>query len=194
MQNLLAISTTAGCIVAVRANGKTVIRTNPERHGLAEYLVPLIKNALAEAGIGFADLHRIGAVTGPGSFTGLRVGLATAQGLQLALDCELVGITAFDLYRHGVAGKCAVALDTLRGDCFSAGYDGEAMWLEPAVRMLNEIQAMNVPVYGDLPFATKPDDAQLADSLLALTVISAAPATPYYLREAEISKPKTVVA
>lgn len=189
MTNILAMSTVAGCIVAVQAGDRVVVKTNAERHGMAEYLVPLIQQALAEAGIGFGDLQRIGAVTGPGSFTGLRVGLATAQGLQLALDCKLVGITAFDLYREAaqVDADYVIALDTLRGDCFSMGPN-----LPPAVRSLDEVQALGVPVIGDLPFATKPSDEAMAAALLKLTAASDQPATPYYLREAEISKPKQV--
>ena len=54
------------------------------QRGHAEALMPLIARVMERAGIGFADLDRIAVTTGPGSFTGLRVGIAAARGIALA--------------------------------------------------------------------------------------------------------------
>jgi tRNA threonylcarbamoyladenosine biosynthesis protein TsaB len=61
--------------------------------GHAEALIPLIKRVVDHAGIAFADLDRVAVTTGPGSFTGLRVGIAAARGLSLAAGRPAVGLT-----------------------------------------------------------------------------------------------------
>ena len=58
--------------------------------------MPMVEAALAEAGIAFADLDRIAVTTGPGSFTGVRVGIAAARGLALALDIPAVGVGSLE--------------------------------------------------------------------------------------------------
>ena len=62
------------------------------RVGHAERLMPMIIAALAGAGVGFADLGRIAATCGPGSFTGVRTGIAAARALALAIGCPAVGV------------------------------------------------------------------------------------------------------
>ena len=59
-----------------------------------EWLLQSIEDLLAKASLGKEDLDAIGVVLGPGSFTGLRVGLATAKGLSLAADCPLLGVSS----------------------------------------------------------------------------------------------------
>jgi tRNA threonylcarbamoyl adenosine modification protein YeaZ len=60
--------------------------------GHADALAPMIKEVMDEAGIAFSALERIGVTLGPGTFTGVRTGIAMARGLVLALDCPVVGI------------------------------------------------------------------------------------------------------
>ncbi len=64
--------------------------------GHAEALVPMIERTMADTGIEFAQLDRIAVTTGPGSFTGLRVGIATARGLGLALGIPVTGVVTLD--------------------------------------------------------------------------------------------------
>jgi tRNA threonylcarbamoyladenosine biosynthesis protein TsaB len=61
--------------------------------GHAEALMPLVKRVMDHSGLSFADLDRIAVTTGPGSFTGLRVGIAAARGLGLASGKPMVGLT-----------------------------------------------------------------------------------------------------
>lgn len=63
------------------------------KRGHAEALMPLVARVMKEAGIAFTSLDRVAATTGPGSFTGLRVGLSAARGLALAANKPAVGIT-----------------------------------------------------------------------------------------------------
>src|ERR1700744_6532990 len=81
------------CSVAV-LDGERVLASAREvmARGHQERLAPMARDVVAEAGIGFAALEGIAATVGPGSFTGLRVGVAFAKGLALALDKPTVGI------------------------------------------------------------------------------------------------------
>lgn len=201
MEAVLAFSTASTGLVAVQAGGRLVMRFNENRRGQVEYLIPLIDSALDEAGISYKDLSRIGIVVGPGSFTGLRVGLAAARGFGLALKIPVVGISAFELYAKASAqhGRVLVALDTQRDDCFSIGYDGEKIWLPPMVRdsatlqqIINQVQPT---VLGDAfsqlngQHELPAENAQLAAALLALTLSgdpAEQPPEPYYLRAPDI--------
>jgi tRNA threonylcarbamoyladenosine biosynthesis protein TsaB len=66
--------------------------------GHAEALMPLLSRVMAASGLGFAALDRIAVTTGPGSFTGLRVGLSAARGLALASNRPVVGVTTLSAY------------------------------------------------------------------------------------------------
>jgi tRNA threonylcarbamoyladenosine biosynthesis protein TsaB len=91
---LLAIDTAfEACSVAVAAGeAEPVIRSDIVDRAHAEHLMPMIADAMAEAGLTFADLDRIAVTVGPGSFTGLRIGIAAARGLALVTGAEAVGI------------------------------------------------------------------------------------------------------
>jgi len=77
------------------------------------------ENFLAECGATWHDVTAIGVITGPGSFTGIRMGIAYAKGLAMGLDIPVVGISAFDLY-FATAPDAFVAIDSGRGDFFVA--------------------------------------------------------------------------
>ncbi|MGE4527164.1 MAG: tRNA (adenosine(37)-N6)-threonylcarbamoyltransferase complex dimerization subunit type 1 TsaB, partial [Rhodospirillaceae bacterium] len=111
-------------------------------HGQAEALIPLLQQAVAEAGVAFADLAAVVATVGPGSFTGLRVGLAAAQGLGLAADCPVVGVSSPAAWAMTLGGPLRVVLDTRRGDAFVQDFGADGLPLaEAAVMPLAEAQA-----------------------------------------------------
>ena len=68
------------------------------KRGHAEALMPLIARVVEQSGIAFAALDRIAVTTGPGSFTGLRVGLSAARGIALAANKPVVGLTTLSAY------------------------------------------------------------------------------------------------
>ena len=70
----------------------------PMQRGHAEALMPLVKRVMDRASTSFAQIDRIAVTTGPGSFTGLRVGIAAARGLALAAGKPAVGITTLAAY------------------------------------------------------------------------------------------------
>lgn len=105
---LLAIDTASeACSVGVVFGANTVVRTNLVGRGHAEILMGQVESAMAEAGLEFADLDRIAVVVGPGSFTGLRVGIAAARGFALASSKPAVGIGALAV--HAEAARASHA-------------------------------------------------------------------------------------
>ncbi|MGJ5204154.1 tRNA (adenosine(37)-N6)-threonylcarbamoyltransferase complex dimerization subunit type 1 TsaB [Bradyrhizobium sp. HKCCYLR20261] len=83
--------------------------TLPMKRGHAEALMPLLARVMQQSGIGFADLDRIAVTTGPGSFTGLRVGLSAARGIALAAHKPVVGVTTLSAYAAPVVTEDGVS-------------------------------------------------------------------------------------
>jgi tRNA threonylcarbamoyladenosine biosynthesis protein TsaB len=103
-----------------------------ERPGHAAQLLALAHELLDEAGIGFADVDRIAVGLGPGTFTGLRIGVATARALAQAARADLVGVSTLRALAAAAepdapAGSGVLAvIDARRGEVFAAGWrDGE---------------------------------------------------------------------
>jgi tRNA threonylcarbamoyl adenosine modification protein YeaZ len=94
---VLAIDTAlAACSAAVLDTGRGTIvgrESLPMERGQAEVLMPLVARVMEQAGIDFASLDRIAVTVGPGSFTGLRVGIAAARGIALAAGKPAVGLS-----------------------------------------------------------------------------------------------------
>jgi tRNA threonylcarbamoyladenosine biosynthesis protein TsaB len=77
----------------------------PMKRGHAEALMPLIARVIEASGIGFAALDRIAVTTGPGSFTGLRVGLSAARGIALAANKPVVGLPTLTAYAAPIVSQ-----------------------------------------------------------------------------------------
>ncbi len=101
------------------------------RHG--ENLFGQIESALAEAGVSRSELSLIGVDVGPGKFTSLRVGLATAKGLALGLDIPIVGVSSLRVLARSTDADSSLVrvpvMNAYRGDLFAAAYvlDGEQL-------------------------------------------------------------------
>jgi tRNA threonylcarbamoyladenosine biosynthesis protein TsaB len=99
---VLAIDTAlAACSAAVldtEYGGIVASESLPMLRGHAEALMPLVHRVMQQAGFGLADIDRIAVTTGPGSFTGLRVGIAAARGLALAAEKPAVGLSTLSAY------------------------------------------------------------------------------------------------
>ena len=127
----LALDTCLGaCSVAVVDGDRTLAdASEPMTRGHQERLAPMTREVMAAAGVAFSDLDRIGVTVGPGSFTGLRVGLAFAKGLALALDIPCLGVGALVALAAGVKteGICVAVIDSGRGLVYRQTYQsGEA--------------------------------------------------------------------
>ena len=106
---ILAIDTALdACAAAVLdTNAAKIIAQEslPMKRGHAEALMPLIARVMKDSGIAFASLDRIAATTGPGSFTGLRVGLSAARGIALAAGKPVVGLTTLTAYAAPIVSE-----------------------------------------------------------------------------------------
>ncbi len=93
--------------------------------GHAERLFPLIQTALSKAQLTFEDLDRLGVNIGPGSFTGIRVGVSAMRGLALALDLPLVGVTIFEglADETQIGQPLLVVLDARRDQVYAQLFD-----------------------------------------------------------------------
>jgi len=125
---VLAIDTAGeNCAVALaRAGGSvTILARHSENigRGQAERLMAMVGETLAAAGLSYADLARIAVTTGPGSFTGTRIGVAAARGLALALAIPAVGVGVLDALIEeaggGTGGLAVAALDARRGEIYA---------------------------------------------------------------------------
>ena len=128
---ILAIDTALGrgSVALVRGDTCLAEQTEDNPRALAERLVPMIDTALAEARLTYNALDRIGVVTGPGTFTGLRIGVATARGLMLASGVPAWGITSLEALATTYAPLAhtgehlIVAQDARRGELFVQIFD-----------------------------------------------------------------------
>ncbi|HEX2102094.1 MAG TPA: tRNA (adenosine(37)-N6)-threonylcarbamoyltransferase complex dimerization subunit type 1 TsaB [Solirubrobacteraceae bacterium] len=108
-----------------------------ERPGHASQLLPLARALLDRAGLTFADVARIGVGVGPGTFTGLRIGVATARALAQGSGAELAAVSTLRALAEGAGhdGPVLAVLDARRGEAFAAAYRGGEELIAPvAVR------------------------------------------------------------
>jgi tRNA threonylcarbamoyladenosine biosynthesis protein TsaB len=102
-----ALDACAAAVLDTKAARLVAQESHPMKRGHAEALMPLIARVMNEAAIGFTALDRIVVTTGPGSFTGLRVGLSAARGIALAADRPVVGVTTLGAYAAPVVSTNA---------------------------------------------------------------------------------------
>jgi tRNA threonylcarbamoyladenosine biosynthesis protein TsaB len=96
----------------------------PPRH--ARDLLPRAAEAMERAGVGFADIEAIAVGVGPGTFTGLRIGVATARGIAHAHGLELRPVSSLATLAAGIDAPLRLALiDARRGELFAALHDGD---------------------------------------------------------------------
>jgi tRNA threonylcarbamoyladenosine biosynthesis protein TsaB len=95
---ILGIETSNGkCSVALSLDGQILYSIyNSENSKQAEHLIVIIQEVLKKVSRGFSEIDYIASSTGPGSFTGIRIGLAGAKGLALALDKKVIGVNNFE--------------------------------------------------------------------------------------------------
>jgi tRNA threonylcarbamoyladenosine biosynthesis protein TsaB len=128
---ILAIDSAGLACSAVVAVGDTILSAErvETRHSQAEALMPMVDAAMRKAGLPPAALDLVAATVGPGSFTGIRVGLAAARGIALATDAQLVGVSSFEAVAAGLAQGLAqpdcgdvqfllIALESRREDLY----------------------------------------------------------------------------
>ena len=214
MRVLIVDTALGACSAGVVEDGRLLgLRTELMTKGHQERLAGMARDAVADAGGGFGALDRIGVTVGPGSFTGLRVGLAFAQGLGAGLDRPVVGVSTLDALAASVevGGLVAAVIDARRGQVYARLFrDGvaqgaaEALPLDVAVERILEADAAPTLVGSGVQILSETFPDRLGDAVLkplaaptpeALARLTAAadPATalprPLYLRAPDATPP-----
>ncbi len=101
-----------------------------DRPGHSTRLLPFAHELLLQAGLAWDQVERIAVGVGPGTFTGLRIGIATARALAQSLSVDLLGVSSLRALAHG-APKTVSAIDARRGEVFVAAYDAGREALAP---------------------------------------------------------------
>ena len=217
---LLAIDTAgAACSAALWAEGEVLAHEIvATRHGHAVTLAPMLDRLTAAAGIEFKALRAVAVSCGPGGFTGMRVGLATARALALAIGCPVIGMGSFQVLAatakrsggHHGAPVLAV-LDSRRDELFAAELDG-ALFATGAPMLLRpeaiaaycrerslalvadaELTQFAMPDFADLTILHANADAIAVAELAALRLDLHLPPEPIYVRPPDVSQPKAPV-
>lgn len=144
----VAVADDHGARAAVWATGR-------RRHG--EALAPAVAHVLEQAEVGLGDLGAVAVDIGPGLFTGLRVGVATAKGLAQSLGIGVIGIESLDVLAHaaydaGWAGPVLAVVDARRAEVFAARYErddsGKVVQADPPARHTPEELAASFDARG----------------------------------------------
>lgn len=221
-QPLLAIDTVgAACATAVWRDGALAAsRQEAMRRGQAERVLPLVEAVLREAGVTYEALAAIAVTTGPGGFTGARIGLAAARGLALASGAPAIGVSSFLAHaaasgaEERVGRRLWVALDSRREEIYLQAFgptlepEGEARVLLPgeiaallageAVLLCGDAAARAAAAlegHGDVRVSGTVDEAQ-AEALARLVADwpsphpDTPPPRPVYLRPPDVTLPR----
>lgn len=169
---VLALDTaTAACSVAVMCDGTI----HAHRHvtmdrGHAEALMPMVEQAMTAARLAYADLDLLATTVGPGTFTGLRVGLAAARGLALATRLPIIGVTTLEALAHGVprearAGRAVLAvIDARRGEVYAQMFAADLAPLDEPRVVGPDVAAASIP---EGPVVLVGDGAEMVIARLA---------------------------
>lgn len=130
--NILFIdSATEACTAAVYCDGEVLSSFEFSPRGHAQRLLPMAEALLAEAGIHYAQLDLIGFGRGPGSFAGVRIAVACAQGIALGVDLPMVGVSSLatlaqgqvrQLHEHGLTVPVHAAIDARMGEVYHGAF------------------------------------------------------------------------
>jgi tRNA threonylcarbamoyladenosine biosynthesis protein TsaB len=212
-----ALDACAAAVLDTSAGGVIARESQPMKRGHAEALMPLIARVMKVSGVAFTALDRIAATTGPGSFTGLRVGLSAARGIALAAGKPVVGVTTLTAFAAPIVSANSEhpvisAVDARHDHVYFQvlGGDGRSLInakVAPIAEALDaarlgapylvgnaaKILADRWPADAAPPFKT---DQQVAPDIAWVAWLGAAvdpessPARPYYLRAPDAKPPK----
>ncbi len=195
---VLALDTAvSGCAVCISDGEHFWTEVVETERGQAECLVPMINRVIRKAGYTYNDFDRIAVTTGPGSFTGVRIGLSTAKALGLSINRPVFGFNTLAIIAHasGLQRDTVVLIDTKRGDYYGQAFTGD---LEP----IGEPEIWTEDMAENSAFAVVrdivPDVEVMAQMALNIETDETsyhpekAP-RPIYIRGAEVSQSKRVM-
>ncbi len=209
---ILAFDTAAAhCAAAVVWGGRLIAARHEEmQRGQGERLFPMLEELLAEAGISWPELGRIGVGIGPGNFTGIRISVAAARGLALALGIPALGVSRFESFALDLPRPLAVCLDGRAGRIMLQRFTRDGQPAAPSMleeaeaeACLKAMAASDLAITGDdtamqlarrigapcLRPALAPAEA-IARIAAARPARGASPPSPLYLRPADAAPPR----
>ena len=154
MCTVLTIDTSsAKCSVSLKLGGKLTERTSESQRQSAQRVLPMIQELLSEAGIRVSDIELIAVVAGPGSFTGVRIGIAVAQGLSLTAELPVVALSSLALQAMLTLSdkqcpKVLVCEEAREGEVYFAAYQQSDVL---GVELIGREQVALIPNLDPLP-------------------------------------------
>ncbi len=191
---ILALDTCLGaCSVAI-LDGDIVraARSEPMTRGHQERIAVLAREVATEAGVKFSGLTRIAVTVGPGSFTGLRVGLSFAKGLATALSIPCVGVNTLEALAASAnaTGLVAGVLDAKMGQVYLQVFDGGKALMAPDALEVGVAAARLAELWSGGPATLVGSGAPLvADVLPGATVLTPAYADPVAIARLAAARP-----
>ncbi|ALL15124.1 tRNA (adenosine(37)-N6)-threonylcarbamoyltransferase complex dimerization subunit type 1 TsaB [Caulobacter henricii] len=189
---ILAIDTCLGASsVAILAGDQMLAaRTEPMTRGHQERIGVLAREVALEAGVAFSDLTRIGVTIGPGSFTGLRVGLAFAKGLATALSIPCIGVSTLEALAHGTPGFVAAVLDARMSQVYLQVFDGRIALMAPDALDLGSAAARLAELHGGQAVTLIGSGAPLlAETFPRATILTPAAPDPVAIARLAAARP-----
>jgi tRNA threonylcarbamoyladenosine biosynthesis protein TsaB len=186
---ILAIDTTGPRLaLGLEMSGRVHLSSEDMATGQAERFFPALDALLAEAGLAYSDLGRIAVTTGPGSFTGLRIGLSAARGLGLSLGIPVLGIPTLLAISLSGDGATAVKLDARREEAYFQRFSAPGVPATgPALLPIAAARARIEP--GDMVLTTPFADLDLLLGFAAAADPAEWPPHAAYIRDAD-AKPQ----
>ncbi|WP_026608324.1 tRNA (adenosine(37)-N6)-threonylcarbamoyltransferase complex dimerization subunit type 1 TsaB [Methylocapsa acidiphila] len=204
-----ALPAVSACVLDDEAEEAEALETIAMERGHAEALLPLIDRVMARVDGGFGGLYRVAVTVGPGSFTGLRVGVAAARAIGIACEIPVVGVStlaalAAPLILSQKPGLVAAAIDARHGNVFFAAFgpDGRTI-LSPRLAPVHEAarslgegpvrltgpgapllaqEALGLGIMAEIVSEFAAPDIEFVAKLGLLADPSSAPARPLYLK------------
>lgn len=203
MVNFLGIDTSTGPLsVAVWKNGNiAAYLEDMGKTTQSARLIPMVETALKESGIGYSDLTAVVCTIGPGSFTGIRVGLAAARGIALAAGIKGLGFTTLETLAFAArksATPILAALQAGKGEVYYQGFDAAPQWQPRFPARVGILEAAISSMPDETTLAGNAKDVSAfprADALCELAAAypgSAQPLSPFYIRPPD-AKPMAAV-
>ena len=191
---ILAVDTclVASSIAVLDGDVVRAARSEPMTRGHQERIAVLAREVMAEAGVTFPGLTRIAVTVGPGSFTGLRVGLSFAKGLATALSIPCVGVNSLEALAAttGAAGFVAGVLDAKMGQVYLQVFDGGKPLMAPDALEVGIAAARLAELYSGGPATLVGSGAPLvAEVLPEATVLTPAFADPVAVARLAAARP-----
>jgi tRNA threonylcarbamoyl adenosine modification protein YeaZ len=210
-QTVLVIDTAmAGCGVCVYDVARDVVfdAYSDDPRGQAQVLVPMVQGVLNDADLGFEDLTDIVVCNGPGTFTGIRIGLSAAKTFGMVVDVPVYGVgsmqaLAMSAVDKGLSQEMLAIVETRRQDFYVLRFDEAGLALdEPRSLMAEDVDVGGAVLIGDAAQRFDPDgryehfDMQRIDVGVVAKYFSksaelfSSDVEPIYLRAPDVSQPK----